>query len=406
MIPNTQAQQPILNPLALLQRLMLQGRRLRHCLGGLLGLVLIGIPCATAQTIGTDPWTKLVPSAGLPPELNIQDGNNNLDVAAFGGRYYFAFRTGPSHFASPKVHIYVLSSADRQHWQLEKDISMGADLREPRFLAMDTALYFYCFEAGTKALAFQPEHVWGCHLGRSGTFSELRNLHWDGFVPWRMRRLGERMFMSVYYGRDLYNDKHKGEVRLLTSTDGYDWKAISPHPQTGDKGGEEAEFIFDAQGNLWGTIRLEGAGAQVIYAHRDSLDHWHCYPTRDKYDSALLFRHGKQIFLVSRRNLDGPAERGQLLPPKLRRNYNLARYSLTRKCTALWLLEPHSKSLVHIMDFPSTGDTAFPGILDLGNGSYWLLNYSSAIDGPPKNWIRGQLGKTYIYQTVLHIVGN
>lgn len=371
------------------------------------GIAFLGmlLASAKAQTIDCGPWTKLIPSAGLPQGIEVQDGNNNLDVARFRGRFYFAFRTAPTHFASRKTHVYVLSSADRQAWRLEKTVALGADIREPRFLAMDTALYFYCFEAGKSPLTFAPRHIWGCHLGGNGRFGELRDIGWDGFVPWRLRRRGDTMYMSVYDGRNLYNAQHKGEVRLLLSRDGYDWRPISASPQTGDKGGEEAEFIFDAEGNLWATIRLEGAGAQVVYAHRDSLDRWHCFPTRDKYDSALLFRHGRQVFLVSRRNLDGPSERGLLLPPKLRRNYSLARYSLTRKCTALWLLEPHSKSLVHIMDFPSTGDTAFPAIVELGDGKYWLLNYSSDIDGPQKNWLRGQLGKTYIYETVLRIGG-
>jgi hypothetical protein len=360
---------------------------------------------SSAQTISTTAWTKIVPSAGLPQSLDIQDGNNNLDVSFFQGRYYFAFRTAPTHFASPKVHLYVLSSADRQQWRLEKDVFMGTDLREPRFLAMDTALYFYCFSAGHNPLGFRPEHVWGCHLGAQGHFGEMQDLHWDGFVSWRFRRQGDLMYMSAYYGCDLYNGKHDAEVRLLSSRDDYDWKPISPRAQLDGKGGEEAEVIFDDAGNLWGTVRLEGAGAQVVYARHDSLDKWHCYPTRDKYDSALLFKHGKQIFLVSRRNLDGPSERGKALPPKLRRNYNLVRYSVTKKCTALWLLEPHSKSLVHIMDFPSTGDTAFPAILSLGQGKYWLLNYSSNIHGPRKSWIRGQLGKTFIYQTELQIGG-
>lgn len=358
-----------------------------------------------AQTIKVSDWVKLIPSHQIPQDLVVQAGNNNLDAAIFKGRYYFAFRTAPTHFASTKTKMYILSSPDGENWLLEKEIFFGSDIREPRFLVMDTAIYFYCFQGGTKPLKFEPQHVWGAHLGQSGLFSELQDLHWDGFVPWRMRRRGDEMYMSVYDGRNLYNRHHKGEVRLLTSRDGYHWSPISDQPQTGDKGGEEAEFIFDHAGNLWGTIRLEGAGAQVIYAHRDSLEKWHCFPTRDKYDSALLFRHGRQIFLISRRNLDGPSERGKVLPAGLRRSYNLARYSVTKKCTALWLLEPHSKSLVHLTDFPSTGDTAFPAIVDLGGGQYWLFNYSSDILGPPIPWIRGQLGKTYIYKAVMQIEG-
>lgn len=376
-------------------------RHIRVCLAFIFAMA--GSEIAFAETISTTAWTRLIPSVGLPAEVAVQKGNNNLDVAFFKGRYYFAFRTAPTHFASPKAHLYVLSSADRQNWRLEKEISLQADLREPRFLAMDTALYFYFFEAGKSPFSFAPEHVWGCHLGRNGRFSNIQDLHRDGFVPWRMRRRGDRMYMSAYWGRDLYKGKHKGEVRLLTSRNGYDWQAISTSPQTGDRGGEEAEFIFDREGNLWGTIRLEGAGAQVVYAHRDSLDHWHTFPTRYKYDSALLFSHKDNIYLVSRRNLDGPSERGALLPPKLRRTYNLIRYSLTRKCTALWKLDKQKKSLVHIVDFPSTGDTAFPAITEFAPGKFWLLNYSSDIEGPSKNWIRGQLGRTFIYQTLLEI---
>ncbi|MBK9448970.1 MAG: hypothetical protein IPN95_06070 [Bacteroidetes bacterium] len=378
--------------------------RLRLIYIFLLWLFLSGLGLKIdAETISTTEWTKLVPSSGLPSEIEIQKGNNNLDVSFFKGRYYFAFRTAPSHFASPKAHLFVLSSPDRKNWRLEKQICLGADLREPRFLAMDSALYFYFFEAGKSPFSFAPEHIWGCHLGANGQFSEIKNLNWDGYVPWRMRRRGDQMFMSAYWGRDLYNGKHKGEVRLLKSENGYDWKPISTQPQTGDKGGEEAEFIFDREGNLWGTIRLEGAGAQVVFADKDSLDKWQTFPTRDKYDSALLFSYKDNIYLVSRRNLDGPSERGGLLPPKLQRNYNLIRYSLTRKCTALWKLDKQKKKLIHLVDFPSTGDTAFPAITEFAAGRFWLLNYSSDIEGPQKNWIRGQLGKTYIYETVLEI---
>lgn len=46
-------------------------------------------PLAVCQTITTTRWNPIVPSTALPQELEIQDGNNNLDVAFFQGRYYF-----------------------------------------------------------------------------------------------------------------------------------------------------------------------------------------------------------------------------------------------------------------------------------------------------------------------------
>ena len=60
-------------------------------------------------------------------------------------------------------------------------------------------------------------------------------------------------------------------------------------------------------------------------------------------------------------------------------------------------------SWIHIKDFQSTGDTAFPALVENEDGSYWLMNYSSDINKKEKSWIKGQLGKTYIYMTKLTI---
>lgn len=372
---------------------------------------LLGIVCTClllqgqvfAETITCSDWSKVIPSEGIPGDIPLQKSLNNLDVAYFNGRYYLAFRTAPTHFPSGKAHLYVVSSTDRKNWRLDKEVFMRADLREPRFCAMDTALYFYWFEGGSSPVSFQPQRVWGSHLNLKGNWAADSDLHWDGFVPWRVRRRGQDMYMSTYWGRDLYNSSHQGQMRLLHSRDGYDWRPISEEPQAGGQGGEEGEFLFDSKGNLWGTIRLEGAGAMVMYADKDSLHRWRMWPTRDKYDSALLFRHRDNVYLIARRNLDGPSERGALLPGKLRRFYNLIRYSLTRKCTALWKLDTQSKKLIHLTDFPSTGDTAFPAIWEVSPGKFWVLNYSSDIHGKPKNWLRGQLGPTYIYEAMLEI---
>jgi hypothetical protein len=374
------------------------GKRL---LGVLAAFVLAKM--AFGQVREMDGWRQLVPSQAMPAGLHCMDGNNNLDLAHFNGRFYFAFRTAPSHFASKKTEIHLLSTADRKTWRLEKSFQLGTDMREPRFCSTDSALYFFFFEGGKRPLKFEPQKLWACHLDKSGHWHERKDLNMDGFVPWRIRSHQGRMYMSAYDGRNLYNRKHKANLRLFVSENGYEWQPLSAHPQTGEMGGEEGEFIFDDAGNLWATIRLEGAGSLLAFAPKEDLSNWQTFPSRAKYDSALLFKHQGQIYLISRRNLDGDAEKGKLLPPRLRRNYNLARYSLTRKCTALWLIDQANKEILHLIDFPSTGDTAFPAIVQLDANTFWLMNYSSRIDGPQKNWIRGQLGKTYIYETELRM---
>ena len=75
---------------------------------------------------------QVVLADNLPPGVEAQTSNNNLDVVEHtDGRLYLAFRTGPNHFASDAVHLYVLSSDDNgEQWQLEQDVTMQTDLRE------------------------------------------------------------------------------------------------------------------------------------------------------------------------------------------------------------------------------------------------------------------------------------
>lgn len=60
---------------------------------------------------------------------------------------YFAWRTAPFHFASPKVNIYIISSADNGtlSWDFEHKIELGTDMREPYFVVVDNVLHFSFF---------------------------------------------------------------------------------------------------------------------------------------------------------------------------------------------------------------------------------------------------------------------
>ena len=69
--------------------------------------------------------------------VTVADANNNLDVTQHEGRYYLAFRTAPTHFASRDARLYVVSSTDERHWRFETEVELGRDLREPRLLSWD-----------------------------------------------------------------------------------------------------------------------------------------------------------------------------------------------------------------------------------------------------------------------------
>ncbi len=366
---------------------------------GFLFLLVFWQPFSGKQNIDTSGWQQLIPSDKLPNEIKCMNSNNNLDAILFNDRYYVAFRTAPSHFASKKSKIYVISSLDFNNWRFEKEIHLGNDLREPRFADYKNDLFLYFFEGGNHPLKFEPKHIWMTRLVDKSNWSPLVDLSLDGFVPWRLRVKEDTLYLSAYYGKDIYSSKHKGDLRLFKSTDGFNWQPISKSPQTPKIGGEEGEFVFDTLGNLWGTVRLEGDGGMIVHAKADNIAKWTTKYTKKKYDSALLLEHNNDIFLISRRNLDGNASKGD------NRLYNLIRYSFTRKKTALFKLNKENLSLDFIKDFPSTGDNSFPALANVKEqkGTYYLLNYSNDIYGKEKNWIRGQLGKTYIYFSILDI---
>ena len=355
-----------------------------------------------AQNIHFDPWQKFSDQSLMPSNVILQKSNNNDDIILFKGRYYVGFRTAPSHFASKKTRMYVVSSVDFKTWDFEYCLNTQSDLREPRFVEYHDSLYFYCFKGGTKWYSFEPEKLFVMSTAGNKKWTEPSGMGMDGFVPWRLKVRNDTILFSTYYGKDLYNDKHKSDLRLYFSTNGREFKPLSIEPQVSVKTAEEGEFDFDRAGTLFGVVRLEGYGALIVRAEKDSIDKWHCVKTKYKYDEPLLFEHKDEIYLVSRRNLDGPCDRAKE-GKKSRRMHNLIRYSFTKKCTTLFKLNKNDLTLSHIMDFPSTGDCSFPAIQKVNETDYILMNYSSDITKRKKNWINGQTGKTYLYWTVLHM---
>jgi len=352
------------------------------------------------DSITTTTWEQLIPSDKLPDSIQTMHSNNNLDAVRYKGKYYVGFRTAPTHFASKKTLLYIISSTDMEEWQYEHKFWVGADMREPRFLVFRDTLFFYFFEGGKKMLKFEPKHIWSSQTIGNGQWTSKKNIGLDGYVPWRLKSHNDKVYLSAYYGVNLYKNKHSADLRLFVSEDGLHFEPISKKAQITTKGAEEGTFEFDNDGHLWGTIRLEGSGSYVVFAHRDSLDVWHHWFSRHKYDSALLFEHRGEMYVVARRHLKGEATKVEV-PTKSQRTNNLLKYSFSRKCTAIYRIDKLNHSLIHLMDFPSTGDNAFPGIARIDKNSYYLLNYSSDIHKRKKNWITGQLGKTYIYATQL-----
>ena len=357
-----------------------------------------------AQSITFSAPEKLVPSAMLPEGVNTMRSNNNVDATFYNGRYYVAFRTAPYHFASKKVSMYIMSSPDMCNWKFENYIHTGQDLREPRFMVLNNKLLLYYFEAGSNVFKFEPKNMWASSYdAQAGCWEERTIDNMEGYVPWRIRTRNGKAYLSAYYGVDLYSPgKHQGDLRLFTTKDGYNWQAISEQAQVSVPGAEEGEFDFDPEGNMWACVRLEGEGALIAYADKDSLETWKTFRTKKKYDSSFMFMRKGEVYLIARRNVGGDSDKSpRFLPGAFRRKLNMFIYWMHSKRTALYKLDKNTKTFEHVMDLPGCGDTAFPALVKKDDSTYYLLNYTNEFNESGKSWLSGQLAHTFIYKSEL-----
>jgi hypothetical protein len=359
---------------------------------------------------------RVVPSAGLPTGMRVMDANNNLDVVRHSdGRVYLAFRSAPSHFASPDTEVLVVSSQDERAWQFEARFAVGTDLREPRLLSFGGRLFLYVSKLGKRPYAFEPAGAWVAERAADGvvpSWSTLRELDLPGSIVWRTKAAGSRAFMSAYRGgANIYT--FSGEpiaVSLLTSTDGRQWQPVDSQRTDVFEGGvSEAEFEFAPDGALLAVGRNEagdshyGYGSVVCEAPPGAPGSWSCQADPRKYDSPLMFTHAGEVYLVARRtaNEDGAYDLG-VGWGALRGIINQLAYISTAKRCSLFHVVRSPLRVAFVMDLPSRGDTCFPArVASDDPDEVVLYNYSSDIAGPDVAWSVGQRRPTYIYRHVL-----
>jgi len=336
-------------------------------------------------TVSEPQW--VVPSPGLPDDVKVRASNNNVDIEFFQGRLYMGWRTGKTHFADDDVEMVVVSSDDMgKTWRHETTIKMGNDVREPRFLQWDGKLQMMYFEAGVDFLLFEPQKIWQTVRDNDGTWGEPEVIIDAVEVPWDVKTRYGETYMTTYTGG------HYGEgdlyVHFKTTTDGKTWEFYNGTEAVYTGGVSEVAFEFDMDGNMWAVTRNEdgdhtGLGSHVCFAAAGSLDVWECPEVCDpeRYDSPEMFRHGKEIYMVARRDIGGPYgdEGGDMVP-----------YSTRPKRSALYWIDQANRSVVHMYDIPGVGDTAFPSIRRIDEHRFLMANYTSPLDQPDLMWVEGQ----------------
>jgi hypothetical protein len=168
----------------------------------------------------------VVPSPGLPPDLKVLHSNNNVAIVMHEGRLYMAWRSAKIHFATKTCRMYIVSSGDMgDHWQLEREVKVGTDLREPMLLSMNGRLIFYFFQAGTNPLRFEPQHVWRMTMLAPGVWSDPDLGGDDGEILWEMKVRNGQAWRTSYIGNHYQvSGASSIDVRFSVSVDGISWR--------------------------------------------------------------------------------------------------------------------------------------------------------------------------------------
>jgi len=270
-------------------------------------------------------------------------------------------------------------------------------------------LIFSFFQAGTDPFAFEPKLL--LRIFRKGFQQWTQPEVWGhaGEIAWQLEDVGAMAYASSYSGDHYSPSNPHIKVYFNYTHDGRNWFPVNQTVPWMYYGGvSEVGWTFDAKGNFWAVLRNEdgdatGFGSHVAFAPANGMGTWQITPKHSDpniYESPRMFRHGDDLFLVARRDVDGPFDLGYTeLPFDVQKYLNLGEYSLRAHTTALWRLNPTTRQLEWIMDLPGDGDTAFPCIVRIGPHRYLIANYSSPLKYPGWSWIAGQTSSegTQIY---------
>lgn len=349
------------------------------------------VPQAAYRLLAGEP-RFVVPSEALPSQVVCQASNNNLDIIFHDGRLFLAWRSAPSHFASPLTEMWVVSSPDGgSSWDFEAHVALGTDVREPRLLSLSGELQLMFFEAGSDPLRFEPRAL--RRMFRSSAFRWTEAEVWSlsgeerPVVPWDVKVRGGTAWLTGYAGPHYGGPGSALDVLFFRSQDGRDWQPVVEGGAVYRGGVSEVAFEFGADDVLWGVGRNEdgddsGFGSQIFWSGAGLPGQWNHLSQSDpeRYDSPELFRHGADVYLAARRDVGGP------FGP----DGDLAAYSLRPKRSSLYRLDARQRRIEHLQDIPGAGDTAFCAVRRTGRDRFLLANYTSPLDAPDVSWLEGQ----------------
>lgn len=386
------------------------------------GLVAIVAALAGASVAEAAPHVsrpiEVVPSAGLPSQVEVDRSNANLAVARYHHRIYMVFRTAIWQIADSNATLYVVSSRDQRHWRYEGSFNYQRDIREPRFLRWHKHLFLYWALLGTDPAGFDPGGTYVTKLRSTAKWTKPRHILQDDFIPWSLKTHDGKAYMTGYTGGGgtFQPNPPPKYVYFLTTKNGIKWRPVNPDRPvvyTGQCG--ETDFAFRLDGSLVTACQTEevddlGWGAKVCTAPASDITDWTCRGDTRRLDSPYVFTRGKSVWVVARRqpNFGGNYDLGIPNLPDTDAQFAAydAAYAATTKRCSLWRINPTTREFDPVIDVPGWGDTCYPQLIRQRHGRSLLYNYTSPLDGSDEPWGTAlTVDRTLIYRAILSFRG-
>src|SRR3954451_2699210 len=290
----------------------------------------------------------VVPSAGMPKQVNVDRSNANLAIARFRGRIFMVFRTAKWQIADDNARLYVVSSTDQVHWRYEGVFSYQRDLREPRLLVWHKQLFLYFALLGSNAAAFEPGGLMVTRYLGNAKWLKPQHILQDDFIAWAVKAHRSRIYLSGYTGGGgtFQPNPPPKFVSFLVSTDGIHWAPQDPaHKFVYEGQCGETDFDFLPGGGLVTACQTEevdklGWGAKICTAPAAHLSDWTCSGDRRRLDSPYVFVYRGHAYVIARRqpNFGGNYDLAQADLPDTDAQFAAydGTYAATTKRCSLW----------------------------------------------------------------------
>ncbi len=312
-------------------------------------------------------------AGAAPPTVKVEsirrvfhNGEHNAftDLCRFKGDLYLTFRSCPDgHMVHPTASTLILRSKDEGvTWEEVCRFSVkDRDTRDPHFLVFKDRLFVYTgtWWSGPTTIPVA-EYDMNKHLGYAVSSGDGSN--WSdpvvlegtfGHYIWRAAAHGEKAYLCARrkpgFAIGPKGEGEKIQSLMLESDDGLVWKKRAYFAETA---GDETAFLFEDDGSLLAIGRHGGGkNAQVIRSKPPYLE-WQRESLDRPIGGPLVTKWGNHTLVGGRKTT---SDRGE-------------------KTSLYWLV---GNDLYEFVEFPSGGDTSYPGFVALSPTRALVSYYSS-----------------------------